>query len=72
MLRGRMMDKYFIIRDENDDAVHVSMHPPSYPYEDYLNSFINIWVNDDSIDSPFKTLDEAEEFIMKVMELLKE
>ena len=66
------MDKYFIIRDKGDDAVHVSMHPPSSPCEDYLESFINIWVNDDSVDSPFKTLDEAEEFIMKVMELLKE
>ena len=64
------MDKYFIIKD--GDAVHVSMHPPSDFWDDYLKSFINIWINDDSIDSPFKTLDEAEEFIMKVMELLKE
>ena len=67
-----MKDNYFIIRDEDEDAVHVSMHPPSSPYDDYLDSFINIWINDNSIDSPFKTLDEVEEFIVKVMELLKE
>lgn len=70
MLRGRMMDKYFIIKDEG--AVHVSMHPPFNDDRDYLYSFINIWIDRDTIGSPFKTVDEAEEFIVKVMELLKE
>lgn len=67
------MDKYFIIKDKGDKLVNVSLHPPSSDLDcDFLKSFINIYVNDIDIDSPFKTLDEAEEFIVKVMELLKE
>ena len=69
MLRGKMMDKYYITKEEG--KVNVSLHPPFNDDRDYLHSFINIYV-DGSVDSPFKTVEEAEEFVCKVMELLKE
>jgi len=68
-----MTNEYYIYKDDVRDSVHISMHPPSGDDRvDYFKSFVSIWTNGYSIDSPFKTLDEAEEFIITVMELLKE
>lgn len=65
-----MKDKYYIAKEK--DTVNVSLHPPFNDDRDYLYSFINIFLNKDNVDSPFKTIEEAEEFAYKVMELLKE
>ena len=64
------MSKYYIVKD--DDRVGITLHHPTNTEKDYLDSFIDVWIDDGEIDSPFKTLDEAEEFIVKFMELLKE
>ena len=64
------MNKYYICKE--DDEVYISLHPPSDSKGvDYLTSFINIWVDEDPVDSPFKTTDDAElcaKIIVKLLE----
>ena len=67
-----MTNKYYITRD-GVDGVNISLHSPSEPSDNYLGSFINIWIDDEDggIDSPFRTLEDAEIFAEAIVKLLK-
>lgn len=66
------MNKYYITRDGRD-GVNISLHHPSEPEDNYLKSFINIWIDDEEcgIDSPFKSIEDAEIFAEVIVKLLK-
>ena len=65
------MNKYHIGKEE--DEVYISLNPPSDSKGvDYLNSFINIWIDQKPVDSPFKTVEDAELFAKIIVKLLEQ
>lgn len=64
------MNNYQII--SSDDNVNISLHQITGDKDkDYLESFIDIWVDDDDLDSPFKSVDDAVLFAEMIVKLLK-
>ena len=62
--------KYHICSDKDDGVVSISLSKNC----DYMNGFINIWVEDDYDESIFKNIGDAKifaEMIVKLLEAIK-
>ena len=65
MLRKMKKNKYYVFT--NGDDVHISLNNDN----EGLNAFIDIYIDDDGFDSPFKNTEEAKlfgEIIVKLLE----
>lgn len=65
--RGKMANKYCISEDKEEMVVSISLSDCKY-----LDGFIDIWVDDDVVESPFRDMDTARTFAEIIVKLLEQ
>ena len=65
--RGKMANKYCISEDKREGVVSISLSDGNY-----LDGFIDIWIDDGEVESPFENMDTARTFAEIIVKLLEQ